>query len=167
MLASRSLGNAFTALLSFGLANGVTILLLFLWAVSPLGGQALQRILFTGTAEIITPTPISSLNLTYQWPSAFGGADAMQDSASQISSVFFTALNSRAELSTDTWANPKIPFLHNNFALNNTRWPWLSAPGSAGFQQETLSYHWGLNFTDFMSTGQMSNTSLDIPEIND
>ena len=88
----------------------------------------------------MSSVPISYLNTTFQQPNYLMSLDGAQEGAPTVGSIFTAALNSRAALAVDSWANPKIPFLYNSITQNGSGRPWvygLKQPNSQNYTAVT------------------------------
>ncbi|KIW02632.1 uncharacterized protein PV09_06073 [Verruconis gallopava] len=168
LLHSRSVFSTFTAALSLRSFHVITPLLLLLWALSPLGGQASLRIVSTQPAYTIVPH-----NFTYlAYASAFSNEGEGSPSANlltPINAAFTSALvtsKSSKEAHQDPYGNIKIPIygsLPPSTGVDATEWREIADDGSkvtwssltgipiAGLPTTGIS-----NFT--MNTGYMYST---------
>jgi hypothetical protein len=105
--------------------NYVGVLLCILWSLSPLGGQALLRVLSIG----IQVQPLFYLDTSAQGVKSVLGTASLTVFMSSFSAIFSASLISPMPIqqsSMDNWGNVKIPFLFN--ATNTTSDGWISVP---------------------------------------
>jgi hypothetical protein len=105
--------------------------LLFLWAMSPLGGQASLRLLETSnsTAQSFTPLRYLSQGLgSTAWAMTMGTYVEFDGRLTQVESMYAAALlgNKQAkEGPEDTWGNVKIPYLDSPSLSPNSSDVWI------------------------------------------
>jgi hypothetical protein len=114
LLGSRTVFSTVTTPLILRTANVLTPLLIALWALSPLGGQAAIRIVgSTPTMEKI-PFNISYLEVRQQFPHGGAGSSAGIDLLPATNGAFSAALSSPGDMksaSQDIFGNIKIPMV--------------------------------------------------------
>ncbi|KAI8711696.1 hypothetical protein NCS52_01433900 [Fusarium sp. LHS14.1] len=131
LMGSRTMGAAFLTQVELGAFNILGLALVFVWIWSPLGGQALLRMLSSRTETIITPSSI----VHFDTDAAPQFASWYQDSASNngrvrnmfavLDSTYSTALLSPDSIRNDTQdirGNVKLPFLPSYGDIDNTGW---------------------------------------------
>ncbi|KAH0538087.1 hypothetical protein FGG08_005299 [Glutinoglossum americanum] len=140
LLGSTTFTNTITTQVSLRSLHFVGVLLVLLWALSPIGGQASLRVLS------FEPHPITnSATLQYMDTNSSYEAYMAADTGSQLSPVdalFLSALaappTTKAS-SSDTWGNLKIPMLETIPGYSEKRaQTWLSV--DAGNTNSTLTY---------------------------
>ncbi|KAF3916522.1 hypothetical protein ABW20_dc0101695 [Dactylellina cionopaga] len=116
--------------------NFLTGVLLCLWAVSPLGGQASLRILRTVFVEVKSDVAVNYLNPFNQTSYFQGGGANIGPGGLEISSIYVSSLLSPAEVKNspvDSWRNVKIPlleYLEGNPAVARQDGGWYDVPRS-------------------------------------
>ena len=111
-MGSQSLAGSVESALALRIMSPLAVLIVLLWALSPLGGQSSLRLLS------IEERPIFHASRIYYWGSdttyAFGGAsaahyDTTPSSIQAIVAASLLAQNSTQLSPVDTWGNAKIP----------------------------------------------------------
>ncbi|KAF7539118.1 hypothetical protein G7Z17_g12494 [Cylindrodendrum hubeiense] len=124
LLRSRTVFSAFTTPLTVGTISSMTPLILILWALSPLGGQAALRVV--GEAPSSSQEPWNYRYLDFRSymlqvaPRSSAGAEVLP----AILGAFTTALGSPEDIksaSQDAFGNIKIPMLEPFLASNRAR----------------------------------------------
>lgn len=123
LVGAQSLFSSLDRLFSLRNYSFHGIILALIWFLSPLGGQALLRLLSTHP----TDTQIVQ-NATYLSPDFLSGDLIVEGDSAQSSMGLVTALYSSSLLSSsstrlsprDSWDNPKIPLLRSVNGGNNT-----------------------------------------------
>lgn len=106
----------------------VGVNLLFLWAMSPLGGQASLRLLERSTSTDFTFKPLRYLSTgagSAAWAMTSGTYVEDDGGLTQVEPLYAAALFGSDEVkkaAEDTWGNVKIPFIHD---LNSS---WSAIP---------------------------------------
>ncbi|KAK8008162.1 hypothetical protein PG991_010713 [Apiospora marii] len=124
LMGSRTVGGTITTLFQFQSWNLLTLALLAIWALSPLGTQSLLQV-----SNLRTDLEWSDAKTTYfdnsakshlvQWARLESGMEERQNLKANLGAVarLYTTLVSTPEsskLSTmDLWGNVKIPYLHS------------------------------------------------------
>ena len=128
-MGSRTFGGTISTQFRMRSANLVAIGLIFLWLMSPLGSQAILRVLTTTTK----PTT-SSENITYvntRQPS-FSGYSSFYDTwYSGFASLFSAALFESREVkdgTRDLWGNVKIPLFSSLSNIPEDSEGWIQVP---------------------------------------
>lgn len=112
----------------------LSLLLILLWSLSPLGGQASLRIINTATKSTNTTRPFQYVNTSSE---VLDGSYAGGDTASQfvpVNALFGAALvGASSSLSSsigsiDTWGNAKIPWIESLDPLTEDADGWYSVP---------------------------------------
>ncbi|KAF2461522.1 hypothetical protein BDY21DRAFT_314082 [Lineolata rhizophorae] len=124
LMASQTVWGTFESQVLLKNFSIVGVNLLFLWALSPLGGQASLRTLEYGTSNLVNSTsvaymPTGGMNFTQANRGIFTSGDQATRRAA-MNSLYSAALLAPVhvkEAYQDTWGNPKIPFLGR---INNT-----------------------------------------------
>jgi hypothetical protein len=111
-MGSRTVASAFTTNIQLRSFNAVGIGLILIWALSPLGGQAILHILYTPSKFTTTPANITYYNTRQQSYSAPGGDFANQwfSGYSILFSASILAPQAVIQSSMDIWGNVKIPY---------------------------------------------------------
>ncbi|KAH8170429.1 hypothetical protein LIA77_09210 [Sarocladium implicatum] len=104
---SFTLGSALAAPLRIRLAHWLPILLLLLWALSPLGSQASLRFIYQEDGVVVEVSPHK---VQYTYPSATWDSACSACQPEAHNAVFLTPfLSQNRHASQDTWGNVKIP----------------------------------------------------------
>lgn len=104
--------------------------LLFLWAMSPLGGQASLRLLETTNSTAQSFTPLRYLSTgpgSAGWAMSMGTYVEFDGRLTQVDAMYAAALlgNKQAkEGPEDTWGNIKIPYLDTTDSVSNDSEAW-------------------------------------------
>lgn len=109
--------------------NYVGVLLCLLWSLSPLGGQALLRVLSLGIKSQTQVQPLFYLDTSAQGVKSVLGTASLTVFMSSFSAILSASLISPMPVqqsSMDNWGNVKIPFLFN--VTNTTSDGWISVP---------------------------------------
>jgi hypothetical protein len=129
LMGSRTVGGAITTQFRLRSVGLVAVGLIFLWLLSPLGSQAVQRILTT-TARPIT----SSGNVTYvntRQPSYSGYTYFYDSWFSGFASLLTAALLASPDVkkgSRDLWGNVKIPYFSSLSNITQDSDGWIQVP---------------------------------------
>jgi hypothetical protein len=113
LLASRSLGSAFLSLMKLRIFNTWVPLVLSVWCLSPLGGQASLRAVFSGVSYTDSLMVIHHLDSNNTTPINIFGSDRNHFNQA-INALFITGLassNSSKLGSQDIYGNLHIPML--------------------------------------------------------
>ncbi|KAG5792438.1 hypothetical protein H9Q69_008514 [Fusarium xylarioides] len=120
LIGSRTVGSTFTTQISLGKVNILGIVLLLVWAFSPLGSQSILRMLDTRLEQVNTDSDVAYFSTDAESRVADPLPASPQSSAGQardfgnMNSMFTSLfLPSRASKSSpmDLWGNVKIPNL--------------------------------------------------------
>jgi hypothetical protein len=111
---STTIVSSVTTQLETGAFNVVGLLMILIWALSPIGGQSSARILEfqTGTTSLFAYTVYLDMNNTFN--EYTGAVDAVPAAAAH--GVFVAALLTPGNVqssSQDTWGNVKVPMLES------------------------------------------------------
>lgn len=135
-MGSRTVASAFATNFQLRSFNVVGISLILIWALSPLGGQAILHILYTPTKFTSTPANITYYNTRQQSYSAPTGSFANQwfSGFSILFSSSILAPQAVLQSSMDIWGNVKIPF---HSSISSTGEPkdsdgWVQMAGNNG-----------------------------------
>jgi hypothetical protein len=141
--------------------NFLTIGLLALWALSPLGGQSALRLVHETNSTIVEQRPVfyANVDADSQFPKASNNVNMFN----QVNAVVSTALMTSNTLEgspVDTWNHPKIPRieeLERAEESNSTERQWYTPNRHAN-----LSYA-SLNGVDVINLSQTGATNFTIP----
>lgn len=131
LMGSRTLGATFLTQAELRTFNLLGLSLIFVWVWSPLGGQALLRMLDSRLKTVITPSKIVHFNtdstpLFASWEQTSASNNAgIRDRISVQNSMYNAALlspDSIQNASQDIWGNVKIPFLESYTKSGNPGW---------------------------------------------
>jgi hypothetical protein len=119
--------------------------LLFLWSMSPLGGQASLRLLETTTNTAQSFAPLRYLSTgpgSTVWAMTSGTYVENDGGLTQVEGLYAAALlgsKQAKEGPEDTWGNVKIPYLDvAKLSLNSSK-SWTSVPGKFRLPEEYFS----------------------------
>ncbi len=129
LLGSMTFFNTYVTHFQLRAFNILGIILMALWALSPIGGQASLRVVTVGSSTIEHTTSFQYMGNNKNW--TLIGADAPELSLA-VNSLFISSLASpRRNFSTDAWGNLKVPMLE---ALNSSQKSgndeWFSVPAN-------------------------------------
>ncbi|KAH7019077.1 hypothetical protein EDB80DRAFT_869754 [Ilyonectria destructans] len=144
LLRSRTVFSAFTAPLIMGTASYITPLILVLWVLSPLGGQATLRVV--GEAPSSSQESWSYRYLDVRSPMLHNGAlsSAGAEVLPSIVGAFTAALGSPDKIksaSQDAFGNIKIPMVETYEASNQTQAndSWYDLTGETNITYSSIS----------------------------
>jgi hypothetical protein len=104
--------------------NLISVLLLCLWSLSPLAGQALLRMSYTDSAPTSQSIDLQYVDTTVSSP-AFGGQSSTASMAQLVDMLYGSAILAPVpaqQASMDTWGNIKIPVLQSLGATDVNGW---------------------------------------------
>lgn len=128
MIGSQSLVATVGHAITLHSLNVLTIGLLLLWALSPLGGQSALRLMQETNSTITNTRPVFYVNVDA--PSEFTSQSYNEDAVNRVNAVVSTSLMTidQTERSpVDAWNHPKIPRildLEKSSENNSTDRPW-------------------------------------------
>ena len=111
LMGSRTVGGTLATQFRLHSLSLVAIALIFLWLLSPLGSQAVLRILSTGTTPMTSPANITYVNT--RQPNYSGDPLFQNTWFSGFASLFSATLVASPQIkngSMDVWGNVKIPY---------------------------------------------------------
>ena len=155
LLGSRAIGSTFMTLIDLRSYNLLGLLLVLLWAISPLGGQASLR-----TPSLEQTLRIESSNFTYfDWATpwdAFGGLVDAENrpiwAATYIAALAASGAVKRS--SQDAYGNIKVPFIEAIDGYDTAKdGHWLPVPSSSDIEYSSLL---GVPSSSQMSTANVS-----------
>ncbi|KAH8710199.1 hypothetical protein GQ44DRAFT_626784 [Phaeosphaeriaceae sp. PMI808] len=123
----------------------VGVNLVFLWSMSPLGGQASLRLLEITTATTQTFTPLRYLSTgpgSTAWSMAGGTYVESDGGLTQVEGLYAAALlgsKQSKEGPEDTWGNVKIPFLDPSSLSPDHRGIWTNVSDNLRAPEEYFS----------------------------
>ena len=159
--------------------NVLTVALLIVWALSPLGSQGSIRILGTALAETTTSKNMNYLNISSNAFTKYGTGDA-SGLFTQINALFAASLSSPASTKasdTDTWGNVKIPILEtmDGTSIDDDGWmtphvdntsyasliglPFSAVPGETKTSFSIETNYWYLNCSSLRSIPNLTPCS--------
>jgi hypothetical protein len=104
--------------------------LVFLWALSPAGGQASLRLMSITTKDLNSTSTVAYMNGANQMSSFFDNLETIYVYG-QINSVYTAALLGSPEIKNgpqDMWNNVKIPYIHSLNSSDADTDGWLPVP---------------------------------------
>ena len=127
LIGSRTVGSTFTTQISLGRFNVLGLVLLFLWAFSPLGSQAVLRALdsrlepVNSTSSVLYFSTDAENQLAADLPigpqHSWGESLYMGHIRTMFSALFLTSEEKKID-SMDLWGNVKIP----NLDIDDDQW---------------------------------------------
>ncbi|CAM1511502.1 Fc.00g090150.m01.CDS01 [Cosmosporella sp. VM-42] len=143
LLGSRSVGATITTHIQMLAVNPLTLFLLLIWAFSPLGAQAILRMLGTRLKNVVEPSNVVYFNTGSQtdipnW--AFpgpNGQEVAQTAQAYLESMYGGLLLTSESVkhdSMDIWGNVRIPFLQSNEDGSDIVDDWREVSWSPDFQ---------------------------------
>ncbi|KAF3053856.1 hypothetical protein E8E11_011196 [Didymella keratinophila] len=139
----------------------LTLTLLVFWALSPLGGQSVLRLLHETNSTIIENRSVYYASVEAQ--SQFAGGVNYQDMYNRPNAVVSTALMTAQNLEwtpEDAWSHPKIPRIEDLEAAaanNSTDRSWYTLDANGTYNYASLA---GLNVVNLSPRG---STNLTVP----
>lgn len=162
MIGSQSLVAAVGHAITLHSLNFLTLGLLLLWALSPLGGQSALRLLNETNTTMVGTHPVFYSSVDAQ--SAFATTSSYnQEAANQVDAVVKTTLmtvDTTDSSPMDIWQHPKIPRLAELEAAeekNENDRPWYSIDHSVNHTYAALT---GL---DVLNLPQSGSTNFTVP----
>ncbi len=140
---STTVTSTLTTMIDLRRFGVLELLLAVVWALSPLGGQAILRVLSFETNQTTSTMRVEYVNMTNSsFPDVFTGHD-YGGFAIPVNSLFLSSLGAPASIrnsSMDTWGNLMVPMLeYLPQYTNNSSQEWLrvdnvsNTPTYAGF----------------------------------
>ncbi|RSL54818.1 hypothetical protein CEP54_009674 [Fusarium duplospermum] len=131
LMGSRTMGAALLTQAELGAFNILGLALVFVWVWSPLGGQALLRMLGSQLQTIASPSTIVHFDTDaaprfaswYQISATNNGREG--NMIALLSSMYNAALLSPDSIMNgdqDIWGNVKIPYLHSYGHVEDPKW---------------------------------------------
>jgi hypothetical protein len=145
LMASQSVWGTVESQLLLRRFTVVGVNLLFLWTLSPLGGQASLRLLSTSTSTAENFTPLRYLSTgagAAVWAMTSGTYVENDGSLSQVEGLYAAALlgsNRVKEGPEDTWGNVKIPYLEHQHGTQNTTDGWTAVTSDSRRPEDYIS----------------------------
>ncbi|KAJ4328689.1 hypothetical protein N0V84_000880 [Fusarium piperis] len=131
LMGSRTLGAAFLTQAELGAFNLVSLAIVFVWVWSPLGGQALLRMLGSRLETIVGPSAVVHFDTDAapqfaSWYQTSAHNNGLQrNKIAILNSMYNAALLSPDSIrndSQDIWGNVKIPYLPSYGNLDSPGW---------------------------------------------
>lgn len=161
MIGSQSLVAALGHAITLHSVDFLTLSLLVLWALSPLGGQSALRLIHETNSTVSETRPVFYANVNA--PSSFVMQSYNEDAVEFVSAVVsttFSTVDTTDLLSVDPWNHPKIPRifeLEEAEARNTTDTPWYTVDKSKNITYASLT---GVNV---MNLQRNTNANLTVP----
>ncbi|KAI8933271.1 hypothetical protein NX059_009901 [Plenodomus lindquistii] len=159
MIGSQSLVSTVGHTFALHSVDFLTIGLLVLWALSPLGGQSALRLVHETNSTMLENRSVFYADVDA--PSEFPNESYNEDAFNRANAVLITSLMTADTLensTVDTWNHPKIPRLE---ALeqaeegNETARKWYAVDRSANYTYASLT---GINVIHLSTTGSSNFT---------
>lgn len=125
LMGSRTLGAALMTHFQLKIYNGITLAILLIWTLSPLGGQSLLRVLSARSRPI--PTTATYFNTYNAHTFNSFGSD---------NSLYMAAIQAHQEVldgPRDLWGNMKVPFLDIDSAGESDGWLNVTANSASDY----------------------------------
>ncbi|KAL4900646.1 hypothetical protein BDW74DRAFT_182481 [Aspergillus multicolor] len=135
---STSFAGTLASILALRRPGLVTIPIVFLWAMSPLGGQSGLRMVSETTTAVAGNLTVGYMDMNIS--SNFAGSSSTQDTVAAVNSIYTASLLSSDEVKSsprDVWGWPKMPLMRAlpaDLSTNGTN-PWR-----ATHQDDNLTY---------------------------
>jgi hypothetical protein len=161
VIGSQTLVATVANALSFRSFNLVTLGLVAMWALSPLGGQSALRLLHETNTTSTNPHSVFYANVDASSRLPIGGNNV--DDFNRVNSVVSTSLMTASTLEwtpVDTWNHPKIPRveeLEQAENTNETHRTWYNLDRHANYSYASLT---GVGVTNLSPVG---STNFTIP----
>ncbi|KAF2827174.1 hypothetical protein CC86DRAFT_369384 [Ophiobolus disseminans] len=161
VIGSQSLVAAIGHAITLHSLNFLTLGLLAIWALSPLGGQSALRLVHETNNTVLENRPVFYANVDAASDFPVGGNNV--DAFNLVNSVVSTALLTVDTLEwspTDTWNHPKIPRLEEleqSESRNDTNRSWYNVDPQANHSYAALT---GVDVVNLSKSGA---TNLTIP----
>lgn len=129
LMGSRTVGGAIATQFRLHSLSLVAIGLVFLWLLSPLGSQAVLRILSTTTKSTTTSGSVTYVNT--RQPSFSGYTQFYETWFSGFASSFSASLLASPDVkngSMDLWGNVKIPYFSSLSSISEDSDGWVQIP---------------------------------------
>lgn len=159
-LGSQSLARAFTTQIGLRAVNPLALAILFVWCFSPLGSQAVLRVITMAVDD--STFPIQSVSVDTFSEYQYGGADGSGQAATAIAFPTIASMLTASLLSTrnqDIWGNVRFPNMEQleaGSASNSS--DWLAMPDTT----TNLTYA-SLAGTPIARLSGFGNTTLTLP----
>ncbi|KAF9871020.1 hypothetical protein CkaCkLH20_11437 [Colletotrichum karsti] len=160
LMGSRTVGSTVTTIFALRSLNILAIGLLLIWSISPIGAQAILRMLETQTQPIVEPTNITYFNnralpesIFFRLPpstSDDGNSHALFASLATLYTILISTPKDIKSETMDLWGNVKIPVLDSDSA------EWKDIPDNS-----TDIQYYSLTGIPIRSTGA-GNTTLSL-----
>lgn len=163
LLASSSIFNAFANPLLLQQITVISILLMTLWSLSPIGGQAALRVVFRANETTSSQIPLRYLDtgpagIAYTGEITIVGLDGEISPSNEL--VYGATLfqTDKTKLgSEDAWGNVKVPRIESLDAATADRDGWIPFTSPAS-QVESYSSLLGIPVVNIPQTGQVGFT---------
>lgn len=139
LLDSRTIGDTVVTIAKLKTINTAGILLVLLWAFSPLGGQASLRV----ATEETLPWP-SAANFSYiDYDTIYSmetGSEWWIENIDIVKAIYSTSLissNTVGQSSQDAWDNLKVPALEQLAPLPQNQSQWIEIPSDADLKGDS------------------------------
>ncbi|KAF2129893.1 hypothetical protein P153DRAFT_396232 [Dothidotthia symphoricarpi CBS 119687] len=161
LIGSQSLVAAFGHAVALHSVDILSLSILVLWMLSPLGGQSALRLMHetNSTVSDVGPVYYADVNAASAFPSQSDNVDAVNLVSAVVSASLATA-DTSDNTTTDAWVHPKIPRLaeiERDEARNATERPWMSVADNTNLGYASLT---GINV---MNLRQGSDSNFTIP----
>ncbi|KAJ0424726.1 hypothetical protein BJY00DRAFT_309143 [Aspergillus carlsbadensis] len=137
---STSFAGTFSLVLALRRPGILTIGILLLWAMSPLGGQSALRMISEAPSAVGGNISLAYMNMT--WVSGFEGASSMSRTGPPMRAMYTTSLLASEEARNsprDVWGWPKIPLLRTLSPSNDSdAWRTTASSGNGSTTYSAL-----------------------------
>ena len=161
MIGSQSLVATVGHAITLHSLDVLTVALLAFWALSPLGGQSVLRLLHETNSTVTENRPVFYSDVSAG--SQFVGGSSYEDVYNRANAVVSTALMTAESLEwtpEDAWSHPKIPRIGELEAAeskNSTERPWYTVDPKGNYSYASLA---GINTVNLSRQG---STNLTVP----
>ncbi|USP82666.1 uncharacterized protein yc1106_09940 [Curvularia clavata] len=145
LMASQSVWGTVESQMLMRRVTLVGVNLLFLWAMSPLGGQASLRLMSTSTRTLDTYSPLRYLSTgpgSAAWAMSSGTYIETDGSLSQVEALYAAALMGSDKVKKgpeDTWGNVKIPYMEYREGNENKTSEWITVSPNSTKPEDYVS----------------------------
>ncbi|KAK7403525.1 hypothetical protein QQX98_010703 [Neonectria punicea] len=162
LLSSRTVFSAFSIPFSIRTVNALMPLLMVLWVLSPLGGQAALRVVEIAPSGQTEPWPVQYLEFMSPFPHTGPIGPSGPEMLPAAFGAFSAALASPPEVkadSQDAFGNIKIPMIeaYKDAETHRDQDGWFDLDGRKNITYSSLS---GLPFVSRLSTTDRANYSF-------
>jgi hypothetical protein len=141
LLGSSTLFGTFTTNVMLRACNFVALTLVALWCLSPLGGQAVLRVISIGNQNLVTISPLFYLDTSASAVKSVLATPNLTIFMSSFTAIFSASLISPTPVQQspmDVWGNIKIPLLEKLEANTTSVDGWTPVPTNQNISYSSL-----------------------------